>query len=178
MGPNADEVWLNRTVPLFHAFFLFIFSPLSFSPLAVNSLILVTVNLCDTRSICRTGGKLGSFLPPVTEPTVGFRWRWWRRRYLVEEPVDLHPQRLGEQLPAAVELRLVQLLPGELELLVREQRRHDGVHSAPSPASSGQHRQANRKCARRASGLSPETINSGSVEGDGCIALMQRRFSL
>lgn len=59
-----------------------------------------------------------------------------RLRYLVEEPVDLHTHRLGEKLPAAVQLRLVQLLPGELELLVCERQRHDGFHPAPTPASA------------------------------------------
>lgn len=142
MGLNADGVWLDWTVFLIHALFFFIL-PFSFScilPLTVDTLTWVTLIRCDTRYICRTGNKNGLFLPLVTEPTAGFRLPLMRLRYLVEEPVDLHTHRLGEKLPAAVQLRLVQLLPGELELLVCKQQRHDGFHSLSSHSGQRQQR--------------------------------------
>lgn len=46
--------------------------------------------------------------------------------HLVMEPVDLDPHGLGEELPPSVHLRLVQLHPGRLELLIREAHWHDG----------------------------------------------------
>lgn len=51
--------------------------------------------------------------------------------YRTVAPVDLHPHGLGEELPSSVQLRLVQLPPGRLELLIPEAERHR--HAAAEP---------------------------------------------
>lgn len=55
--------------------------------------------------------------------------------YLFVQPVDFHSHRLGEKFPSALQLRLVQLPPGVLELLIRELQRHDSAADLETPAA-------------------------------------------
>lgn len=51
-------------------------------------------------------------------------------------PVDLHSHGLGEELPSSLQLRLVQLLPGRLELFLPEAERHLPAAAEPRAVSN------------------------------------------
>lgn len=71
--------------------------------------------------------------------------------YRTVAPVDLHSHRLGEELPSSLQLRLVQLPPGRLELFLLEAERH--LHPAAEPRAI-----SNTACARTALPASAVTI--------------------
>lgn len=63
-----------------------------------------------------------------------------RLAYRPVAPVDLHSHGLGEELPSSLQLRLVQLRPGRLELFLPEEERHlpaaAGPRAVSNPASA------------------------------------------